>query len=132
MINENQKMILREYIKIGKIKGGELLLTKNIFLSFLNDMMKANIIIRGCNVWQYAGSNYDPDKIVEMPGDGIWIEEDRSSSLEKAEYNKLILIKYIKSRFSEEVAFFSPLFDDEMVSTYILGSNKGGNKYNQC
>ena len=115
MLTEAQKQVINNFAKSGIIRGGELLLTREYILQFIDDLAAVNAIIYGCSDWRYVDYAKYPDLIMEIVGGGILVEDDIDAQEECVN----IVKGYITNRLPDDVDFVSLIFGDGDIYNYV-------------
>lgn len=103
------KKIVSEYITLGIIKGGELLLPPDQSINFLKDLEKIKIRVVGCDCWRYHNPKQQDNNILQIVGGGIGVEPPFEMTVSE---NARIIEKFIQCDLPKDAEFVSLIVED--------------------
>lgn len=118
MITKDQINVIEKYIPSGIIKGGELLLSRDLVISFIDELAVVGVLINGCDLWRYLDSDRNPKRIVALLGDGILVH-DGGPFANTTEVNAKIVREYIEKRLPEDADLVSIIYEDGEIYDYL-------------
>jgi hypothetical protein len=120
------RILLDAVISKGIYSGVEFLLTKKDSLSFIELLLKQNILMSGCDVWdilEIEGNRY----YSEVVGGGTWIPKENDVINYSVKESGITLKNYIIENVDEKNQLVSLLFNDQDIDAYIT-SQKNSRK----
>lgn len=118
MATLEQKDILKNYSSKGIIKGGELLLPKELIISFMEELSNSGVQINGCDIWRYADSTRNPARIVEFVGGGVLVHYANPRADTLQEYATIVK-DYILLKMPTGADFVSLVFEDSEIPQFL-------------
>jgi hypothetical protein len=118
MLTPELRSILNKYVKLGVVKGVELLLPQEFVIPFINDLAKIGVQINGCDLWRYVDRKEDITKIVELVGAGVLVQYANPLANSVKDYASVVK-DYIHQRLPSDVDFISLIFEDGEIYNFI-------------
>ena len=118
MVTTNQKKILKSYTKNGIIKGGELLLSQEFIIAFIDELSSNGVQINGCDIWRYADSTKNPARIIEFVGGGVLVHDIDPLANTIEEYAKIVK-EYVQYRLPKDTDLISLIFEDIEIYDFL-------------